>query len=48
MIDAQGRVAAHTGSKSIQAAGHIVGKDYSVQANLMLNGAGVARHVARF
>jgi uncharacterized Ntn-hydrolase superfamily protein len=38
MIDAQGRVAAHTGAKSIQAAGHTVGKDYSVQANLMLNG----------
>ena len=38
MIDVQGRVAAHTGAQSIQAAGHIVGKDYSVQANLMLNG----------
>lgn len=37
MIDAQGRVAAHTGSKDIQAAGQIVGVDYSVQANLMLN-----------
>jgi uncharacterized Ntn-hydrolase superfamily protein len=37
MIDIQGRVIAHTGSKDIQAAGHIVGKDYSVQANLMLN-----------
>lgn len=37
MIDAAGRVAAHTGSKDIPAAGHIVGKDYSVQANLMLN-----------
>ena len=37
MIDAQGRVAAHTGAKDIQAAGHIVGKNYSVQANLMLN-----------
>jgi uncharacterized Ntn-hydrolase superfamily protein len=37
MIDAQGRVAAHTGSKDIQAAGHTVGRDYSVQANLMLN-----------
>ncbi|MEK6301720.1 MAG: DUF1028 domain-containing protein [Acidobacteriota bacterium] len=37
MIDAQGRVMAHTGSKDIPAAGHIVGKDYSVQANLMLN-----------
>jgi uncharacterized Ntn-hydrolase superfamily protein len=37
MIDAQGRVDAWTGSKDIQAAGHIVGKNYSVQANLMLN-----------
>jgi uncharacterized Ntn-hydrolase superfamily protein len=37
MIDAQGRVLAHTGSKNIQAAGHFVGKDYSVQANLMAN-----------
>src|SRR5262249_9211536 len=37
MIDAQGRVMAHTGSKNIEAAGHKVGKDYSVQANLMLN-----------
>lgn len=37
MIDAEGRVAAHTGSKAIQAAGHIVGKNFSVQANLMLN-----------
>lgn len=37
MIDAQGRVDAWTGAKDIQAAGHRVGKDYSVQANLMLN-----------
>ncbi|MGB7924844.1 MAG: DUF1028 domain-containing protein [Pyrinomonadaceae bacterium] len=37
MIDAQGRVLAHTGTKDIQAAGHIIGRDYSVQANLMLN-----------
>jgi len=37
MIDAQGRVAAHTGAKDIQAAGHTVGVNYSVQANLMLN-----------
>ena len=37
MIDAQGRVDAYTGSKDIQAAGHIVGKGYSVQANLMLS-----------
>src|SRR6476619_3517789 len=37
MIDAQGRVNAWTGKNDIQAAGHIVGKDFSVQANLMLN-----------
>jgi uncharacterized Ntn-hydrolase superfamily protein len=37
MIDAQGRVAAHTGSKDIPAAGHHAGNNYSVQANLMLN-----------
>ena len=37
MIDAQGRIDAHTGAKDIPAAGHIVGKNYSVQANLMLN-----------
>ena len=40
MIDATGRVAAHTGRKCIQAAGHHVGASYSVQANLMLD-AGV-------
>ncbi len=37
MIDGNGNVAAHTGAKCIQGAGHIVGKNYSVQANLMLN-----------
>lgn len=37
MIDAQGRVDAWTGSKDIPAAGHIVGTDFSVQANLMAN-----------
>ncbi len=37
MIDQEGRVAAHTGDKNIAAAGHVVGKAYSVQANLMLN-----------
>ncbi len=37
MIDAHGDVAAHTGSNCIQGAGHIVGKGFSVQANLMLN-----------
>jgi len=35
MIDAQGRVAAHTGSRDIPAAGHLVGHGFSVQANLM-------------
>lgn len=37
MIDAQGRVDAWTGKNDIQSAGHIVGKNFSVQANLMLN-----------
>jgi uncharacterized Ntn-hydrolase superfamily protein len=37
MLDAGGNVAAHTGEKCIPAAGHILGKDFSVQANLMLN-----------
>src|SRR6266699_1897821 len=32
MIDAQGRVDAWTGKNDIYAAGHIVGKDFSVQA----------------
>jgi len=35
MIDAEGRVAAFTGSKDIPAAGHLVGRGYAVQANLM-------------
>src|SRR5918995_2421853 len=35
-IDAKGAVAVHTGDKAIEAAGHRKGKDYSVQANLML------------
>ena len=37
MIDAQGRVDAWTGKNDIQAAGHIVGRNFSVQANLMHN-----------
>jgi uncharacterized Ntn-hydrolase superfamily protein len=37
MIDAQGRVDAWTGKSDIQAAGHIVRNNFSVQANLMLN-----------
>ncbi|HEX8436155.1 DUF1028 domain-containing protein [Archangium sp.] len=35
MIDAQGRVSAHTGDKCISAAGHSVGDNFSVQANMM-------------
>jgi uncharacterized Ntn-hydrolase superfamily protein len=35
MIDVRGDVAAHTGSRAIVAAGHHVGAQYSVQANLM-------------
>jgi uncharacterized Ntn-hydrolase superfamily protein len=37
MIDIKGAVDAWTGKNDIQAAGHIVGTNYSVQANLMLN-----------
>src|SRR4051812_14059651 len=37
MIDAQGRVDAWTGKNDIAAAGHHVGSNYSVQANLMAN-----------
>ena len=37
MIDAQGRVDAWTGARDIQAAGHFVGQNFSVQANMMAN-----------
>ena len=37
MIDFSGKVDAWTGKTNIQSAGHIVGKNFSVQANLMLN-----------
>lgn len=36
MIAADGKASAHTGNKCIQGAGHHVGENYSVQANLML------------
>ena len=36
MVDAQGRVDAHTGSRCIPAAGHKVGDGFLVQANMML------------
>jgi uncharacterized Ntn-hydrolase superfamily protein len=35
-VDAKGEVAVHTGAKAIEAAGHRKGRNYSVQANLML------------
>ncbi|TQF12289.1 DUF1028 domain-containing protein [Myxococcus llanfairpwllgwyngyllgogerychwyrndrobwllllantysiliogogogochensis] len=35
MVDAQGRVSAHTGRSCIAAAGHVVGEGFSVQANMM-------------
>ncbi len=37
ILDVNGNVAAYTGKNCIPAAGHIVGDNYSVQANLMLN-----------
>jgi uncharacterized Ntn-hydrolase superfamily protein len=37
MIDAHGQVSAYTGKSAIAAAGHRVGRDYSVQANMMAN-----------
>jgi uncharacterized Ntn-hydrolase superfamily protein len=37
VLDDQGRVATHTGSKCIKQAGHIVGENFSVQANMMLS-----------
>lgn len=36
MVDAEGRVAVHTGRRCIAEAGHRTGSGYSVQANLML------------
>jgi uncharacterized Ntn-hydrolase superfamily protein len=37
MVDSQGRVDAYTGPSAISAAGHQVGRQYSVQANMMAN-----------
>jgi uncharacterized Ntn-hydrolase superfamily protein len=36
MVDAEGRVAAHTGALAIAEAGHILGDGFTVQANMML------------
>jgi uncharacterized Ntn-hydrolase superfamily protein len=35
MVDARGGVAVHTGTKCIAGAGHVTGRGYAVQANLM-------------
>ncbi|MFC2133444.1 DUF1028 domain-containing protein [Bacteroidota bacterium] len=37
VLDINGNVKAYTGAKCIEGAGHIVGKNFSVQANMMLN-----------
>lgn len=37
IIDMQGRIAVHTGTRCISAAGHQTGSGFSVQANMMLN-----------
>lgn len=37
IVDSKGNAAAYTGKNCIPAAGHIVGNNYSAQANLMLN-----------
>lgn len=37
MLDAHGNIAVHTGKRCIPEAGHRIGANYAVQANLMLN-----------
>ena len=37
MVDAQGRAAAHTGTLTLVEAGHIIGAQFTVEANMMLN-----------
>ena len=46
MIDAQGRIAAHTGSKCIEWCGHLAGDGYSVAGN-MLTGPEVLQSTAK-
>lgn len=38
VVDIHGNVAVHTGSKCLAEAGHLVGNDFSCQANIMRNG----------
>ena len=37
MVDAQGRNDVYTGKRCMEAAGHVKGEGFSVQANMMLN-----------
>jgi uncharacterized Ntn-hydrolase superfamily protein len=37
MVDAQGGAAAHTGTRTLAEAGHIIGAQFTVEANMMLN-----------
>lgn len=37
MLDVRGRVAAHTGKKCVPEAGHVTGRGYSAQGNIMRN-----------
>src|SRR5262245_47444256 len=48
MIDAQGRVAAHTGEECIPWAGHKIGGNFSVQGNLLAGEEVVAAMAAAF
>lgn len=48
MVDAAGRVAAHTGPDCIEAAGHVTGDGFSCQANMMLHETVPAAMAAAF
>lgn len=48
MIDAHGDVSAHTGERCIAAAGHYVGRNFSVQANMMMDDTIVPAMAAAF
>lgn len=37
LVNSQGNIAVHTGSRCIPAAGHLMGNNFSVQANMMVN-----------
>ena len=48
MVDAQGRVAAHTGSGCIDWCGHLAGEGYSVAGNMLAGAAVLERTAAEF